>query len=443
LPVAPDASHNGPAAESATAGSSELALVIEQPQLDLPALERVGIHAYESKRLQLLTDIAPETARALLPLGDGAYAALAAYFGEPKSDAAGRSLRMRGYLMADTERFRRAGLLPDNLPEFQHGRQLQTAFWMHDQEFEYYRRHLLVHEYVHCFMWVWMSERGQGRMPLWYLEGLAELFATHAIDAEGQVRFGVMPAASADFVGLGRIGLVQGEVAAGRLLTVSDMLELDGSQFAGNQQYAWSWAFCYFLAEHPRYRERFSQLVRESPHDLGAAFQRTFADDLAQLQAEWPLFVHGLDYGYDLVRAAIEFRDGTRLRPSEKRACDVAADRGWQSSGVRVEAGRTYEITTSGTFTLAQQPKPWLSDAGGVSIRYLGGRPLGMLLAAVHVEATEDTAQPSLLDDVAVGRERRFIPKASGTLYLRLNDAWSELADNTGSVRVEVREVGR
>ena len=40
-----------------------------------------------------------------------------------------------------------------------------------------------------------------------------------------------------------------------------------------------------------------------------------------------------------------------------------------------------------------------------------------------------------------IGRSRRFVAAQTGTLYFRLNDSWSRLADNSGTVAVEVRQI--
>jgi hypothetical protein len=84
-------------------------------------------------------------------------------------------------------------------------------------------------------------------------------------------------------------------------------------------------------------------------------------------------------------------------------------------------------------------PKPWVSEANGVSIRYSRGRPLGQLQASVLGKSNGD-APPgsSMLREVALGNEAVFEAVNSGTLYLRINDDWGELADNRGSLSVTV-----
>ena len=63
------------------------------------------------------------------------------------------AMQMTGYVMVDAERFRTAGMLPQKAADLLvHGIYRGAEFWMHSQEYEYYRRHLLVHEGTHCFM---------------------------------------------------------------------------------------------------------------------------------------------------------------------------------------------------------------------------------------------------------------------------------------------------
>src|SRR5262249_11407676 len=135
----------------------------------------------------------------------------------------------------------------------------------------------------------------------------------------------------------------------------------------------------------------------------------------------------------------LELRAGRPLENGKTSQVDIAADRGWQSSGTVVEQGKTYRISAEGRFVLAQRPKPWESEPDGISIRYQQGLPLGMLVAAVRGETLSDRPPYStMLEVVPVGRRRDITPSVSGTLHLRLNDNWGELADNNGSVHVTI-----
>jgi hypothetical protein len=116
----------------------------------------------------------------------------------------------------------------------------------------------------------------------------------------------------------------------------------------------------------------------------------------------------------------------------------VAADRGWQSAGVQLQAGKTYSISASGQFTVAGGEKPWSCEAGGVTIRYHNGRPLGMLLGAVRGDNGQSSPAP-LAAGQPIGLTGRFTPEESGTLYLSINEASSGLNDNRGALSISIQ----
>jgi hypothetical protein len=407
----------------------------QRPPHDDQRLAALGIRKHESRRLRLYTDIPDADARPLPELIDRAFDALTAYFGPLPPARDGSEFQMTGYLLRSEALFREAGLIPEDLPTFQHGRHRRNEFWMRDQEYDYYRRHLLIHEVTHCVM-TYLPDR---RAPVWYFEGMAELFGTHRLEADGTFAWGVMPDSPEHFAGLGRITLVREDYSQGRGRSIPQILRMRPEEFLEPSPYAWSWALCHFLAQHPRYRERFQQLGQHLTGDqFEGAWRQLFGADARDLATEWALFALNLQYGYDMERSAIEFRSGTPLAKDDPpREAAVRADRGWQSAGVLVEAGGAYHLEARGRFTLADVPKPWESEPQGVSIRYFDGFPLGQLLACIRQETLpQGDDRETMLKVLPVGRARRFVAPVTGTLYLRVNDSWSELADNRGEVQV-------
>jgi hypothetical protein len=118
----------------------------------------------------------------------------------------------------------------------------------------------------------------------------------------------------------------------------------------------------------------------------------------------------------------------------------LATDRGWQSTGYRLEAGKHYQLTASGRYQIVGGSKPWACEAGGVTIRYAGGRPLGMLLAGVTDWEGEAPSLTPLATPQPIGLAGELEPAATGTLYLKINEPSSGLADNTGTLSVMIRE---
>lgn len=412
--------------------------------LDAGRLRTAGIAIYESKRLKLVTDVPKERVAHIPALVDRAYEAWEEYFGPLPADRERREFQMSGFVMHDKVPFTQLGLLPEDLPRFEHGRHRGAEFWLNDQTDDYYLRHLILHEATHCFMTI-VPHPAQNLT--WYMEGMAELFGTHTLSAAGAPGFRVFPANREDFRGWGRVRMIR--EAGEKTLTLVEVLDLRPDEFLRTECYAWSWALCQFLDTHPRYRERFRKLsTAVSPRAARADFEKLFADDWPQLADEWLHFARTIREGYDIERAAIRFVDGKRVpsvsatgAPTEPAVIDAAA--GWQSTAWRLERGVAYEISATGRFTLAQQPKPWISEADGVSIRFVDGHPLGMLLGTVYdPPAARAGSRNSGFDDIfPIGAKRVITPPRTGTLYLRLGDAWNELGDNSGQVTVSVREI--
>lgn len=409
-----------------------------RPRHDDQKLAALGILAYESSRLKLYTDIDPDVAKTLPPVIDQAYQALVDYFGPLPPDRARSEFQMTGYLIKDDALFREVGLIPEDLPPFEHGRHRNNEFWMREQKYDYYRRHLLIHEVTHCFMTVMPDTEA----PVWYMEGMAECFGTHRLNPDGTIQFHVMPTSPDEFAGSGRITAIRNCYSEGRARTIPEILDLRPIEFLKTEHYAWAWALCTFLDTHPIYQERFRKMGGFLQRNaFPTEFIRRFDPDSRNLATEWTLFLQNLQYGYDAPRAAIDFQPGQELSASRPKAeAAIQADRGWQSSGVTVTEGEKYVVTANGRFELGNQPKPWVSEPQGVSFRYFDGLPLGLLLGSIRTETgTSGGAEDSMLNVYRIGRGGVFEAPSSGTLYFRLNEEWNSLHDNRGAATVEIR----
>ncbi len=412
-----------------------------RPVRDSAQLASVGIHKYESKHLLLYTDIAPEIARELPGLVDALYPVWERYFSPLPPDRDGKPFQITGYLMKDRDLFRQMGLLPEDLPKFLNGRHRDREFWMNEQEFDYYRRHLMLHEATHCFMSV---RRNNSLLPpVWYMEGMAEFFATHARDEQGKLIFGVMPSNADGFAGLGRISLIQQEVETGRFHELRDVLELTPNDFLKNEAYAWSWGLCYWLDQHPQYATRFRELGQtKSRPEFLEQFEKKFLNDAELMAVGWGLFATELVDGYDVQRAAIVEKPAEQIADANPLNSTVQADRGWQATGIEVKRGTVYEIRSTGRVTLAQEPKPWVSEPGGITVDYFQGQPLGRLLLAVRDQTPGlQGVADGLLAPIPIGLQATFTAPVDGTIYLRVNDRWNRLSDNLGSYSVTVQTI--
>jgi hypothetical protein len=281
---------------------------------------------------------------------------------------------------------------------------------------------------------------GRGAPP-WYMEGMSEMLGTHRWH-DGRLTLGYLPASREEVPLWGRVKIVRDDFAARRAKTLRGVFQYGPQAHQDLEPYGWCWAAAIFLDRHPRYQARFRQLTNwVNAPDLPDRLLKLIGSDWDQLAEEWQVFAADLEYGYDFRRTAINFTPGRNLAGQSAKVT-VAADRGWQNSGIRLEAGVTYRLRASGRYQVANQPQIWWSEPNGVSIRYYRGQPLGILLAAVRPDRPEPNAPSALLRPISIGLGAELTPKQSGTLFLRINDSSGELSDNAGTLVVEVRGKG-
>lgn len=403
------------------------------PQHDEAKLAAAGIRKLASKHLILFTDlmVAPETEE-LPAVFDAAIPQWSAYFGiDPKRTA---EWKLVGYLIGDKARFQGAGLMPDDLPPFLNGYQRGSEFWMYERPSGYMHRYLLVHEGTHGFMYQFLGGAG----PPWYTEGTAELFGTHDWK-EGKLQTRVMPASKEASPYWGRIKLIREDYTADRGLHLVEVMKIDQHAFLKNEPYAWSWAACYFLDQHPKTQGPFRALKSRAA-DRTTDFSRSLYDsikaDWPAIQEDWQVFIAHLDYGYDFSQALI-IRKPSEALPSVGATVKIPASAFWQSSGYRLEAGRKYRVTAKGRYEIANDPQPWPCEPGGVTLRYYRGQPLGKLLGAITDSDPVPTVSP-LVHPLPIGLAMDVTPTASGALYFGVNEFPADLADNRGELEIRI-----
>ena len=132
-------------------------------------------------------------------------------------------------------------------------------------------------------------------------------------------------------------------------------------------------------------------------------------------------------------------RRGPPETPPDGALIQVATDRGWQSTGWRLEATTTYTLIADGRYQLDDQPRVWWCEPDGVTIRYHRGRPLGVLLAAIVAVPTEDDEfRAPLLQPIVVGRSGALTPDKDSILYLAINEPSNQLSNNKGTIAVRI-----
>jgi hypothetical protein len=180
-----------------------------------------------------------------------------------------------------------------------------------------------------------------------------------------------------------------------------------------------------------------ARYVREPGPEFTRRFDQQWEGQRREVEEEWQLFAVNLEYGYDVQRAAVRYAPGREL-PAEGAEVRIAADRGWQSTGIRLRADQPYQITARGTYQVAQQPDVWWCEPGGVTIRYWRGRPLGLLLGQTRPHQATPGLTP-LARPIAVGLSGTIRPGQDGTLYLCVNDSPAQLSDNAGELVIRIQ----
>ncbi|NOY30547.1 MAG: hypothetical protein GXP28_10345 [Planctomycetes bacterium] len=391
-------------------------------QVDERRAGQLGIRKIVGRHLRLYTDLPASNAVDELPVVfDAAVEQWADYFGIAPQQVA--RWKMQGFLIQDRAKFAALKLLPETHSDFKNGYTQGLELWLHEQPSDYYRRHLLLHEGTHGFMYAHLGGTGPG----WYSEGMAELLGTHHWK-NAQLQLGVMPTDREEVPMWGRIKLIREASRAGQSLSLQAVLGLGQRRALTTDQYAWCWGLCNFLDSHPQWQPKFRQLHQHvADPKFNQRFLAMFED--TQLEHEWNAFVATLDYGYDAKRMAIVQRDF-----GDAATENIAADRGWQEvTGWQLQAGKEYRITAEGSFQIAKTPEPWPCEPGGITLEYHEGRPLGMLLGAFCYANGDTFSEP-----IDIGLGQTIKPKKNAQLYLRVNDSPARLSDNKGTLRVSL-----
>jgi hypothetical protein len=419
----------------------------DRPPLDTAALNAAGLTLLKSRHLLLVTDAPAEDVYGLPDLVDEFFAALCKTLPPLKPAADGSEFQVTGFLMEAPERFQQAGLLPDEKFVIRHGRHLGYRFWMRNQPSAYYRRHLLLHEFVHCWM---MCEAGMRDIPpLWFTEGLAEYLATHSATTSAPPRFGILPESQTGFEGWGRITQIR-EQAFGRTgfpveplppadsgLLLQDVLFPTENTFLSELKYAQAWTLVWLLNSHPELRTRFAAVNHaRSGKDFQLAFAKVDKETIERLAVVWLLMLDCLEEDFDQQRSFPELNPTwkTRTPGHSDVSLEVTADRSWQPTGIFTESATTLVISATGRCTLHQQPRPWISEPAGITLEYAHNRPIGQLTAiAIPRNATQPPTR------IPVGTQSTIQLPPNSELWLQINDHEHSRAGNSGAYQVVIR----
>jgi len=413
----------------------------KQLKVDSERLMANGIRTVTGRRLILHTDLPLDDELRNLPkVFELATQQFCKYFQMEESRIG--EWQVRACIIQDMKRFERSGLLPQVLPKFQHGYALGDRVFLKEQPSEYYRRHLLIHEGTHSFMLRFF----QGAGPPWYMEGMAELLATHQWDGMN-LTLRAFPVDKTDVPFWGRVKIIKDDVAANRAKMIEEVMQYGSNAHLNVEAYGWSWAAAKFLDQHPQFQETFRKQFNkagDSSPQFSINLVEAYGNEWFKVRQQWQLFVMNMEYGYDITREAID--DVPRQQYSEiarDQTFQIQANRGWQSTGLAVAKGMKIQVAGSGRFVIHQEqsgddvmPTLWESEANGISIRYHNGKPIGTLLVAI--DNLNQTGLTGLVSSGAIGTGGEIEIPQDGVLYFRINDHPAELAENSGELEVNL-----
>ena len=160
---------------------------------------------------------------------------------------------------------------------------------------------------------------------------------------------------------------------------------------------------------------------------------------LEQLETQWQVDTLSLQYGHDFARTAIQWAADTR--PAEEVwEVTIPADGAWHATGLKLLPGQ-WEVVADGEYQIGREDEQaWLSRPDGITIRYVGGAPLGVLQYALQGQRPILAGMTALVEPQPVGT-RAVITATGEDLFLRVNDWPNRLDDNVGQVVVRGRRL--
>ena len=262
------------------------------------------------------------------------------------------------------------------------------------------------HEAVHAFCALTFGSTG----PVWFSEGMAEMGQYWkpdqlAVDIAPEViRYlqNAKPKKMADIVAAGQI---------------------TGDSW---QAYAWRWALCHLLANNPNYSKRFKTLGLNLMTEQGDdSFTNAFGPVAANISFEYDQFVQNFGNGYRVDLCVWDWETPSKpLSKSKKIKLDVAARAGWQATRMRAVEGTSYDYSAEGTWGIGKGTEDLSADGSSTG----EGRLIGALMNGFQLSPPFE-----------LGNAGTWVAPSEGQLFVRCRDAWTELEDNSGSVKLTIK----
>ncbi|MGE0608041.1 MAG: hypothetical protein AB7O62_13185 [Pirellulales bacterium] len=278
------------------------------------------------------------------------------------------------------------------------------------------------HEAVHAYCGQSFGSTG----PVWYAEGMAEM---------GQYWKQGDPSVNCHPV-------VVEYLRKSAPKSMNEIVNSDERTGDSWENYSWRWALCHLLANNKNYSDRFLPLgqamMLKKP---GASFNQTYGAMASEISFEYLFFLKHFDIGYRADLCAWDWKKKfIKFKGASPLSSTIEAMRGWQPTGAILTEGEEYEYSASGTWKTTKGKDAPSITAGGNDEG--AGRLIGVVIKEFDLEGSLD------LDDyisppIELGEHGDFTAPSDGKLYLRCQESWTELADNSGKLSVKLKVKGK
>jgi hypothetical protein len=337
--------------------------------------------------------------------------------------------------MGDRKVFEQAGLL-DGVPPFEDGFQQADRVFLVEQPSNYYRRHLLLHEATH---WIMYRAFGGGGAP-WFMEGMAELQATHRLNKD-LLNLAIIPDGPESVPHWGRFKKLSDSMKANGVPKLKRILYYGNDRQDRMDRYCWSWAACVFLSNHRVYwpdLEKSSTPPLDYSLKLSEEFEKSLADRWDFVERDWKVFVDEFGWGYDPQSDLVCLERSIRTIGNiiaGRSTMELDTTDGWQLFRFPVKQGQEVNIEAKGTYVVqVRNQQAWESTPNGLTYQYHRHIPMGKLIGGF---LSVDVEQP--FEVFPVGNACDFKASRDGWLLLKINEPVGERRDNSGWLTVQIQ----
>jgi len=237
------------------------------------------------------------------------------------------------------------------------------------------------------------------------------------------------------------VKVIRDAYQSGAPKTLAEVLRFPPQAFPQTDSYAWSWAAVSLFDQHPQCRAIFRQHVQQLGTMADNQWNRQLLSalplSLEQLETQWQVDTLALQYGHDFARTAIRWAPATRPA-DEAWEFTLPADGAWHATGLKLAPGQ-WEIVASGEYQInVEGGDAWRARPDGITIRYAGGAPLGLVQYALEGDRPILAGMSALVQPRPLG-SNAVVTSTGEALFLRVNDWPNRLDDNQGQVQVRGR----